>query len=92
MKKNLIICVLAIAFITSFSWNWIGKAKARGDSVEDTANAVNTFVGNGNVFSGITGGGGSLQITFVSPPNQPAALMTVTITNIDQEDIGYVID
>lgn len=92
MKKNLIIIILAIAFITSFSWNWMEKAKARGDAVESTANAVNTFVGNGNVFCGMAGGGGRLQITFCNPPNGPAASMTVTIVNIDDEDIGYVID
>jgi hypothetical protein len=43
MKKNLTIIILAIAFTASFSWNWIGKAKAAGDNVEDTAAAINTL-------------------------------------------------
>jgi predicted MFS family arabinose efflux permease len=92
MKKNLIIIILAIAFVTSFSWNWIGKAKASGDPVEDAAAAINTFVGNGGVCSGAAGGGGRLQISFVNAPNQAAAFLTVTIVNIDDEDIGYVVD
>jgi len=92
MKKNLIIIILAIAFVTSFSWNWIGKAKASGDNVEDTAAAINTYVGNGGVFSGVSGGGGRLQIFFSSPPNQAASFLTVTIVNIDDEDIDYIVD
>jgi uncharacterized membrane protein YfcA len=92
MKKNLIIIILAIAFVTSFSWNWIGKAKAGGDKVEETAAAINTFVGNGGLFSGASGGGGTLQLFFNSPPEQAVASLSVTITNIDNEDINYIID
>ena len=90
MKKNLIICILAIAFITSFSWNWIVKAK--GDSVAATVEAVNTYVGNGGTFSGVSGEEGTLHITFVSPPSEPPTIMTVTVTNIDEQDIDYVIN
>jgi hypothetical protein len=90
MKKNLIIAVLAMAFTASFSWNWIVKAK--GDSVAETVEAVNTYVGNGGTFSNISGSDGTLQITFTSPPNVPATILTVTVTNIDEEDISYVIN
>jgi hypothetical protein len=93
MKKNLTIIILAIAFVTSFSWNWIGKAKAKaGDPVESAAAAINTFVGNGGVVSGAAGGGGRLQISFVNAPYQAASYLTVTIVNIDDEDIDFVVD
>jgi hypothetical protein len=92
MKKNLTIIILAIAFTASFSWNWIGKAKAAGDNVEDTAAAINTLVGNGGIISGASGGEGRLQISFVNGPYQAAAFLEVTIVNIDDEDIGYVVD
>ena len=94
MKKNLIIVILAIAFVTSFSWNWIGKAKAKasGDEVEDTAAAINTFVGNGGVISGASGAEGRLQISFVNGPYQAAGFLEVTIVNIDDEDIDFVVD
>jgi hypothetical protein len=92
MKKNLIIIILAIAFITSFSWNWVGKAKANSDSIEKATEAINTYVGNGGVYSGVSGGGGRLQIFFAAPPEQQASFLTVTIINIDEEDIDYVIN
>jgi uncharacterized membrane protein YfcA len=93
MKKNLIIIILAIAFVTALSWNWIGKAKAKaGDPVEDAATEINTFIGNGGVISGAAGAGGRLQISFVNAPNQAAASMSVTIVNIDDEDISVVVD
>jgi len=91
MKKNLIIIILAIAFVTSFSWNWI--VKAQRDSVADTVEAVNTYIGNGGTFNGISGEEGTLHITFSSPPSQsPPTLMTVTVTNIDEQDISYFIN
>jgi hypothetical protein len=92
MKKNLTIIILAIAFVTSFSWNWIGKAKANSDPVGDAAAAINTYVGNGGVFSGVAGGGGRMQISFGNAPNQAASFLVVTIVNIDDEDISYVVD
>lgn len=94
MKKNLTIIILAIALTASLSWNWMGKAKAKasGDPVEETAEAVNTYVGNGGVYSGISGSEGRLQIFFASPPEQQASFLTVTIINIDEEDISYVIN
>lgn len=96
MKKNIIIGILAIAFVASFSWNWIGKANAnanvRGDHVEETAQAMNTFVGNGGTFSGASGGGGRLQMFFAGPVNQQVTSLSVTIINIDDEDIEYIID
>jgi hypothetical protein len=90
MKKNLIIAILAVAFITSFSWNWMVKAK--GDSVADTVDAVDTYLGNGGTFNSISGSDGTLQITFVSAPNVPPTILTVTVTNIDEEDVSYVIN
>jgi hypothetical protein len=90
MKKNLIIIILAIAFTASFSWNLI--VKAQRDKVAETVEAVNTYLGNGGTFSGISGAEGTLQITFSSPPNQTVSLMTVTVTNIDEQDISYVIN
>ena len=92
MKKNLIIIILAIAFVTSFSWNWIGKVRANSDPVEDAAAAINTFVGNGGSLSGVSGGGGRLQLFFAGPPNQQVTSLLVTIINIDDEDIDFVID
>jgi hypothetical protein len=91
MKKNLIIIILAIAFVTSFSWNWIGKVKAGGDRVEDTAAAITTWIENGGTFNGVSGSEGRLQIFFAGPPNQTVSNLSVTITNIDDEDISYVI-
>lgn len=91
MKKNLIIGVLAIAFITSFSWNWMAKAKG-GDSVAETVDAVNTYIGNGGTFSNISGSEGTLQITFTSAPSEPPTILTVTVSNIDEQDISYVIN
>lgn len=90
MKKNLIIGILAIALTASLSWNWIGKANASGDGTEDAAEAINTYVGNGGVFSGASGGGGRLQLFFNSPPEQQVSSLSVTIVNIDDEDISTV--
>ena len=58
----------------------------------DTIAAVNTYIGNGGTFNSISGSDGTLQITFVSPPNVPPTILTVTVTNIDEEDISYVIN
>lgn len=90
MKKNITIIILAVAFVTSVSWNWIGKVRANSDPVEDTVAAINTYVGNGGVFSGASGSEGRLQLFFNSPPEQQVSSLTVTIENIDDEDIGFV--
>jgi hypothetical protein len=91
-KKNLIILILAVAFVTSVSWNLTGKAKAKGgDNVEDAATAINTFVGNGGTFSSASGGEGRLQLFFSGPPNQTVTSLSVTIENIDEEDISTLI-
>jgi len=90
MKKNLIIIILAVALVTSFSWNWIGKVRANSDPVEDAAAAINTYVGNGGVFSGATGHEGTLHLFFNSPPEQAVSSLSVSIINIDDEDISVV--
>lgn len=91
MKKNLIIITLAVALVASVSWNWIGKVKAGGDNVEEAATAINEFVGNGGTFSNASGGEGRLQLFFNGPPNQTVTSLSVTIENIDEEDISTVV-
>lgn len=91
MKKNLIIAVLAVAFVASFSWNWVVKADR--DKVAEAVEAVNTYIGNGGTFNSVSGGDGTLYITFTAPPTAPSpTILTVTVTNIDEEDISYVIN
>jgi hypothetical protein len=91
MKKNIIIAVLAIAFITSFSWNWI--ARAQRDKVAETVEEINTYLGDGATFSGVSGSDGTFYLIFSGPNNQsPPTLGTLTISNIDENDIDFVIN
>lgn len=91
MKKNLIIITLAVALVASVSWNWVGKAKASRDKVEEVATAINDFVGNGGTFNNASGGEGTLQLFFSGPPNQTVTSLSVTIQNIDDEDISTLV-